>query len=310
MVLLLPILKTTQLGVLLKMINSIKNIHGISSLVEKYQYFILDIWGVLHDGTALYPQVLTTLQYLKKAKKTVCLLSNAPRRSEVVTDFLTKIGIDKNLYSLILTSGEAVYLDLQQNQHHNFHFVKQKYCYAGPKKDQDLLMNLSYQEVDVSLADFILNTGFDNDNSTLSEKIPLLNEAKKHNLPMICANPDLMVVKQSGQKIICAGVMAKHYEELGGEVFYYGKPKVKIYEILHNLLEKPNKSNIIAVGDGLETDILGANNFQIDSVLVTGGILTHELKISFSQNPDLDKIKNICQKYSAIPNYTISNLYL
>jgi HAD superfamily hydrolase (TIGR01459 family) len=292
------------------MINSVQNINGISAIIEQYQYFILDIWGVLHDGTALYPQVLSTLQYLKKAKKTVCLLSNAPRRSQVVADFLTKMGIDKSLYSVILTSGEAVYLDLQQNQQNNFAIFKQKYCYAGPQKDRDLLAGLSYQEVDISSAGFILNTGFDNDNSTLTEKIPLLNEAKKHNLPMICANPDLMVVKQSGQKIICAGVMAKHYASLGGEVFYYGKPKTKIYEVLHNLLGKPDKSSIIAVGDGLETDVLGANNFQIASLLVTGGILTHELKISFSQTVDLDKIKNICQKYSAIPNYTISNLYL
>jgi HAD superfamily hydrolase (TIGR01459 family) len=292
------------------MSNSIKNIDSISVLAEKYQYFIIDIWGVLHDGTTLYPQVLPTLQYLKQAKKTVCLLSNAPRRSHIVVDFLAKMGIGSDLYSFILTSGEAVYLDLQHNQQNGFINFKQKYCYAGPLKDRNLLDGLAYQETDVSLANFILNTGFDNDDSILDEKIPLLNKAKEQDLPMICANPDLMVVKQNGQKIICAGVMAKYYQSLGGKTFYYGKPLAKIYEILHNLLEKPNKSSIIAVGDGLETDILGANNFQIDSLLVTGGILTHELKISFSQKVDLDKIKNICQKYRAIPNYTISNLSL
>lgn len=292
------------------MSNSIKNIDSISVLAEKYQYFIIDIWGVLHDGTTLYPQVLPTLQYLKQAKKTVCLLSNAPRRSHIVVDFLAKMGIGSDLYSFILTSGEAVYLDLQHNQQNGFINFKQKYCYAGPLKDRNLLNGLAYQETDVSLANFILNTGFDNDDSILDEKIPLLNKAKEQDLPMICANPDLMVVKQNGQKIICAGVMAKYYQSLGGKIFYYGKPLTKIYEILHNLLEKPNKSSIIAVGDGLETDILGANNFQIDSLLVTGGILTHELKISFSQKVHLDKIKNICQKYSAMPNYTISNLSL
>ena len=292
------------------MSNSIKNIDSISVLAEKYQYFIIDIWGVLHDGTTLYPQVLPTLQYLKQAKKTVCLLSNAPRRSHIVVDFLAKMGIGSDLYSFILTSGEAVYLDLQHNQQNGFINFKQKYCYAGPLKDRNLLDGLAYQETDVSLANFILNTGFDNDDSILDEKIPLLNKAKEQDLPMICANPDLIVVKQNGQKIICAGIMAKYYQSLGGKTFYYGKPLTKIYEILHNLLEKPNKSSIIAVGDGLETDILGANNFQIDSLLVTGGILTHELKISFSQKVDLDKIKNICQKYSAIPNYTISNLSL
>ena len=292
------------------MSNSIKNIDSISVLAEKYQYFIIDIWGVLHDGTTLYPQVLPTLQYLKQAKKTVCLLSNAPRRSHIVVDFLAKMGIGSDLYSFILTSGEAVYLDLQHNQQNGFINFKQKYCYAGPLKDRNLLDGLAYQETDVSLANFILNTGFDNDDSILDEKIPLLNKAKEQDLPMICANPDLIVVKQNGQKIICAGIMAKYYQSLGGKTFYYGKPLTKIYEILHNLLEKPNKSSIIAVGDGLETDILGANNFQIDSLLVTGGILTHELKISFSQKVHLDKIKNICQKYSAMPNYTISNLSL
>lgn len=295
------------------MTNSLENIlpiSGISSIIDKYQYFILDIWGVIHDGTALYPQVLETLQYLKQAKKTVCLLSNAPRRAHIVVDFLTKMGISSDLYSFVLTSGEAVYLDLQHNQQNGFINFQQKYCYAGPLKDQDLLNGLNYQQTDVSLANFVLNTGFDNDDSTLQEKIPLLKKAKERDLPMICANPDLMVVKQTGQKIICAGVMAQYYQNLGGKVFYYGKPLVKVYEILHNLLEKPNKSSIIAVGDGLETDILGANSFQIASLLVTGGILTHELKSSFCQQVHLDKIKNVCQKYSAIPNYTISNLSL
>ena len=293
------------------MTNSLENIlpiSGISSIIDKYQYFILDIWGVIHDGTALYPQVLETLQYLKQAKKTVCLLSNAPRRAHIVVDFLTKMGISSDLYSFVLTSGEAVYLDLQHNQQNGFINFQQKY--AGPLKDQDLLNGLNYQQTDVSLANFILNTGFDNDYSILQEKLPLLKKAKERDLPMICANPDLMVVKQTGQKIICAGVMAQYYQSLGGKVFYYGKPLVKVYEILHNLLEKPNKSSIVAVGDGLETDILGANSFQIASLLVTGGILTHELKSSFCQQVHLDKIKNVCQKYSAIPNYTISNLSL
>ena len=293
--------------------NSLENIlpiSGVSAIIDKYQYFIIDIWGVLHDGTTLYPQVLPTLQYLKQAKKTVCLLSNAPRRSHIVVDFLAKMGIAPDLYSFILTSGEAVYLDLQHNQQNGFINFQQKYCYAGPLKDRNLLDGLAYQETDVSLANFILNTGFDSDDSILEEKIPLLNKAKEQDLPMICANPDLMVVKQTGQKIICAGVMAQHYQSLGGKVFYYGKPLTKIYEILHNLLDKPHKSSIIAIGDGLETDILGANNFQISSLLVTGGILTHALKVSFSHKIPLDKIINICQKYNAIPNYTISNLSL
>ena len=286
--------------------KSINIIDSLTQIIDRYQFFIVDIWGVLHDGSRLYPAVIQTLKYLQQQQKIVCLLSNAPRKKQIVVNVLQQMGIDSNLYQTILTSGEAVYLDLQHNQQNNFSHFGKNYFYLGPPKDQDLLQGLSYVNTNLQQASFVLNTGFD-DNETLLQKIPLLQQAKSLDLPMICANPDLLVVKQDGSKFNCAGIMAKYYQDLGGKVVYYGKPYNKIYEILYNEIKKPAKSSIVAIGDGFETDIAGANNFGIDSILITGGILTHELKISFSQQVDIDKIKKLCQKYMSTPNYTITN---
>lgn len=282
---------------------------GISDLVDLYDYFIFDVWGVVHDGRETYPGVIEAISLIRKKGKKICFLSNAPRRAARVEDVLNKFGVTRNLYDFVLTSGEATFLDLQKNQENNFSKFGKKYFYIGPKKDIDLLHGLNYQmSQNPADADFAITTGFDHDESVLQEKMPQAIEARKYNLPMICVNPDMIVVKQDGHEMICAGALALEYKNLGGDVIYYGKPFLSVYEMVCELFKSRDKSKMIAFGDGLETDVKGANDFGIDCALLTGGILSNKLGVRFGEVADEKKLRAICESIDTFPTFVLSKL--
>lgn len=286
-----------------------KFLSGISEVIDDYNYFIFDVWGIIHDGIELYPQVIESLEFLNNNKKKICFLSNAPRRSFKLVEIFKKLGIDENIYDFIITSGEATFDFLRKNQQSSFKEYGKNYFYIGPDKDIDLLDGLLYKRVmNAKDADFVITTGFDNDFSVLEEKIHHLAEAKNHNLKMICVNPDLVVVRKNGQEVICAGALAAKYEKLGGHVIYFGKPFSSVYQMVYKEFGEPNKSKIIAIGDGLETDIKGAEKFGIDSILSTSGILANRLNVKFSQDADEQKLTKVCEEFNTFPKFIISNL--
>jgi len=282
---------------------------NIIEIAHNYDYFILDIWGVIHDGNYTYPFVVDRLKTLKKLNKKICFLSNAPRRQIKVVKILENLGITNDLYDFIITSGEASYLYLKKNQNNNFSEFKENYYYIGPKKDIDLLDGLDYKMVDeASKANFVIATGFDNEFSVLEEKLPQLKNAIKYNLPMICVNPDVVVIRQSGHESICAGVLANAYKKMGGKVIYFGKPYDLVYKKVLELFSVNDKKRILVVGDGIETDILGANNNEIDSALIGGGILSNVLKIKYGELPNKNNMEKICKQYKSYPEFVIAGL--
>jgi HAD superfamily hydrolase (TIGR01459 family) len=279
--------------------------NSLLDFCDNFDYFIFDVWGVIHDGSNLYPNVLNVIKILKNQNKTICFLSNAPRRAKKVELVLEKFGIKKEYYEFILTSGEVAFIDFANGKN----FFGRKYFYIGPEKDIDLLGELGYERVrQADFADFAITTGFDGDYSTIEEKMPEIISAKKHNLPLVCVNPDLIVVKQNGEEVICAGFIALEYEKLGGKVIYYGKPYEAVYSMVHSLLSYPKKEKIIAIGDGIETDIKGAVDFGIQSALVTGGILSNKLQTEYGEKADESKLYSICKNYNIFPNFVIPNL--
>lgn len=248
--------------------------NSVSEFIDKYDAFILDIWGVIHDGEEAYPGVLKCMEQLKKAGKEIIFVSNAPRRAEKVKKVLTKFGVTENLYKAAISSGEVAWQLLAQTPK----LQPENYLYIGPEKDADLLEGLNYRPVEkASAAKFALATGFDNDDSTLEEKIPQINDALANKLKMYCVNPDLIVVRQNGTKMLCAGVIGEYYSDNGGDVEFIGKPYPGIYDQAIATFS-PNilKPRIAAIGDSLITDVLGANNSGIDSILILGGILKEE----------------------------------
>jgi len=282
--------------------NYINNLNEIS---DKYKYYIFDIWGVVHDGIEAYEGAAKAIRELKSQDKKICFLSNAPRRAAKVANVLATFGITPDLYDFAMSSGEATYLFLEENQKNNYSTYGQKYFYIGPQKDIDLLDGLDYQIThNADEADFALTTGFDNDTSTIEEKLPQIKDALKNNLKMICVNPDMIVVRQNGTQMLCAGRVASEYKKLGGEVKYFGKPYEEAYETTLKLFgQNIDKKEILAIGDSLETDIKGANNLGIDNLLLSGGILSNQINNDLDSSQLAVEIKNICDINKTYPSY-------
>jgi HAD superfamily hydrolase (TIGR01459 family) len=272
---------------------------NMSSLVDHYDSWIIDLWGVIHDGRNTYPGVIECLEQLHQQNKQVIFLSNAPRRSFRAEAVLNRLGISKTLYKTIVTSGEIVFEYIQSGTHN----LGNRFVIIGPDSDDGLLDNLDgYTRVtDFKKADFVIATGFDHDDATLKDVLPELEQALAAKLPMICANPDLEVVRQTGVRALCAGVITKHYEKLGGTVLFFGKPYIDVYTKCFELFGKTPKSRIAAIGDNLDTDIAGANQQKIDSYLVTGGILQKKLGNKPGILPPSEKLDMLFKKYDIVP---------
>ena len=269
-------------------------ISGISSIIFRYDALLLDLWGVVHDGSHLYPGVHEALTRLRQENKKIIMLSNAPRRAARVEQVLNGLGIEPALYDYVLSSGEAGYRWMEEG---NAPWGK-RYYYIGPSKDAGVLDGLDYKRVDdLQDADFLLNVGFGSEEESANDWQPLLGAAKAAGLPMLCLNPDFEVVKITGERYACAGVLAADYERLGGEVKYFGKPFKEVYAQCMELLQM-EKDKILAIGDGIATDIAGALGFGIDAALVTGGII----------KKDEHRVEELCRRNKAIPTYVIPRL--
>jgi HAD superfamily hydrolase (TIGR01459 family) len=276
-----------------------KIINGLKDVADNYEVFIIDLWGVIHDGTNLYPMAIEAIKHLQNKK--IIFLSNGPFRAERAESTLARLGIGKQHYLTIITSGEVVYQQLADKSVAGINYNNKRYVYIGPERNIDLLNGLDYQITqDFNNASFVLVTGFYNDDYDIVKAGIYLKQALTYNLPLICANPDQIVVKQTGETLLCAGVIAKEYERIGGSVIYYGKPYITVYEEIFKYI-KINNENILAVGDSLETDIKGANMAKIDSLLIAGGILRN--KIIINEHIDINLISTLCDQEHAIPTY-------
>ncbi|MBO6037002.1 MAG: TIGR01459 family HAD-type hydrolase [Acetobacter sp.] len=249
------------------------NVSGLSELVDQYDGYIIDLWGTIHNGVALFKGAMACLEMLHKCGKKVVLLSNAPRPAHSVMTQLEGFGIPCTLYHTLITSGEETYRYLKERTDPWFARLGQRVLPLGGTHDLVLYEQLPLQRVvSVDEADFIVCTGPDLERgaSSLDPYLPELRVALTRGLPMICANPDKIVVK-GDQRLICAGAMAAFYEEQGGDVFWIGKPCPAIYtRVLDRLAMK--KERILAIGDAWETDIKGAMSTGVASVWVLSGV--------------------------------------
>ena len=263
---------------------SIRVINGMRELAPEYDGFILDLWGVVHDGTAPFPGVLDCMERLIAAGKRLVLLSNAPRRSDDVMRRITRIGVPERLYHGIMSSGEEAWLHLKHRDELFYAALGHRCVHIGSERDLEIREGLDLVFVDVPAeADFILNTGPAEWEDTLETYMPVLAEALSRGLPMVCANPDLVVV-HNGKPALCAGALAEEYQRLGGRVRWHGKPYPSVYESCLGLLGIGEKRRILAIGDSLRTDIAGAAGAGIDSLFIAGGIHADE----FSNDGVLD----------------------
>lgn len=270
-------------------------ITSIAELSDHYDAYLIDLWGVMHDGSTLYAGADAALAHLRAKGKSVIFLSNAPRKAERAIKVLSRLGVDPQHYDHMVTSGQMAHDTLKTHETYGSH-----YYYLGPTKDEDVLGGLDYEQVKKpDDADFILNAGFEYDYQPEAEIEPLLVRLAALELPLLCINPDLEVVKQDGTRLLCAGRVAGRYEQLGGLVDYIGKPHQAIYHHCLNLLSNMAPSQVLAIGDNLLTDIKGANAMGIDSLLIKGGIMASE----HGTVPDGDQLATHYMQTGATPTY-------
>lgn len=249
---------------------SYREIHGVRDIAADYDGFVLDLWGVVHDGVRPYPRVLDCLRALLDAGKRVALLSNAPRRAYDVVNRITAIGVPEGLYHAVMSSGEEAWQYLKDRTDPFYAGLGRKCLHICSGRDLEIRHGLDLDYVEsADTAEFILNTGPAGWDDTIEDYAPILAAAHERGLKMVCANPDLMV--NHGAKLaLCAGALAVHYEEIGGQVRWHGKPYPSVYESCFRLLGISDRRRIVAVGDSLRTDIAGANGAGIDSLLIAG----------------------------------------
>ncbi len=288
--------------------NLLKNLNEV---VNYYDGFIIDIWGVLWDGIEPYEYAKATLEKLKERNKKVILLSNAPRRARVVSDKLSSIGIYNDLYHNIVSSGEVCRQECLKNSN-TISVLGKNYYFIGQETDKGIALGLEIKQVSsINESSFLLVCGTRDFAHNLDNYIEELDEGLRYNLPLVCANPDKVVIRQNGQLITCAGILADYYQSNGGKVFRYGKPFEAVYKKSFNILKNLNSDltldKILVIGDSLETDILGANNSKLNSLLVINGIHKHELNNNKSNELDQSCIESLCKKYSAFPDYIMKD---
>ncbi len=237
----------------------------------------------MHNGIRLNPKAMEAIEHLNNNSKKVIFLSNAPRPSSKVINFLLQMGMDKKYLSFVMTSGEAAMNAINQNK-----FGK-TFFHLGPPRDTSVFEKVKDNRTNINSCDFILCTGlFDEQSEDLNYyKNFLKNYISK---TLICTNPDLTVHRGNLEEL-CAGSIAKLFEDLGGEVIYFGKPHKEVYKMCFKKNEK-----VLAIGDNLRTDIKGANNLNFDCIFITEGVHRKELR----KNTNLD---TLLKRYNVKANF-------
>lgn len=281
-------------------------IGGVGALARDFDGFIVDQWGVLHDGTNPYAGAVECLERLHAAGKRLVVLSNTGRREAEGIRAMAAMGFDTRVFARFVAAGE----DARERIEHQatpFHARLGRRYYAFTRDDNVAVMEgLGKERVDhPDHADFLAVIGIDSPPKTVADYEALLAAGAARKLPMVCANPD--IVRPSPQGLLDApGALAQRYRQLGGgEVFYHGKPYPAIYESCIAALQGVPRERIVCVGDSIEHDILGASRAGLRSAFVTGGIHAGELGVSRGALPAPEAWRRFAGSAVARPDYLV-----
>jgi HAD superfamily hydrolase (TIGR01459 family) len=245
-------------------IDSIKDLGG------RYKAWLVDIWGVMHNGRRAFPRAVAATRDFRKQGGIVILLSNSPRPSPSVQEQLRYLGVPDDAYDATVTSGDLTRHELGKHEGATVYHL-------GPERDRPIFHGIDVRRGPQEQAELIVCSGlFDDETETPDNYLRQLRGLAARKLPMICANPDHLV-ERGDRLVYCAGALASLYERLGGSVVYAGKPYAPIYLLaLETISElagrKVKRSEVLAIGDGVNTDIAGAASVGIDSVFVASGL--------------------------------------
>lgn len=277
-------------------------LESIDVVADKYDAVLCDVWGVVHNGRTPYAGAITALQRLRAAGKTVILLTNVPKPRWSIPPQLDRIGVPGDAWDVIVTSGDAIRAELAARAPGPMFKI-------GPGDyDKPLWEGLGLVEAPLADARFIGISGLNRDDETPADYAAILREAKSRDLELLCANPDIVV--QFGDKLIwCAGAVARDYEAMGGRVVMAGKPYAPIYELAFKelaALRSNDRSRILAIGDGLPTDIAGANAQGLDCVFIASGM--HGEALWTNGKLDVVKVKQVLSEEGVRARYGMQAL--
>ncbi|MDE2578145.1 MAG: TIGR01459 family HAD-type hydrolase [Hyphomicrobiales bacterium] len=257
------------------MSRSCPHVAGLSSLVSRYDIILSDVWGVVHNGVVHTPAAADALQRFRAAGGTVLLITNAPRPRSSVVKLLDRFGLPHDSYDDVVSSGDVtVEMIMARGAAPLFHY--------GPERDLPLFSAAAERIgarpplVDPEAADYVVCSGPFDDLADPDNELPLLRRLRARNLPFICANPDIVV--HAGEELYwCAGALAERYEKMGGAVIMAGKPYPVIYEAALARAQALrggdlDRVRVLAIGDGMFTDMKGAAGEQLDALFISSGV--------------------------------------
>lgn len=244
---------------------------SLESLSDRYDAVLCDIWGVLHNGRAVFPEAVDALRRYRERGGIVVLVSNVPKPRDPIPGQLDRLGCPPDVFDAIVTSGDAIRSELSAR-------APGPMLKIGPPDDDILWQGLGLEEAeDLEDAAFLAISGLDEPFSPKPfDYSALLQEARDRDLELLCANPDL-VVRMGEHLMWCAGTVAAQYEKLGGRVIMAGKPHAPIYRIAFDEVDEiagrpVDPRRVLAIGDGIGTDIRGANAADIDALFIASGM--------------------------------------
>ena len=288
-------------------------ISSLAQVSHRYRAVFCDLWGCLHDGKTPFPAAVAALQAFRAQGGVVVLMTNAPRPFGSVAAQLDRIGAPRDCYDLIISSGDAAQPALVTGA------VGRRVAFLGAEKDMPFFTDLppalkghaAPEIVPMAEAEGVVCTGLRDDETETPEDYRAdLALAKARGLTMLCANPDI-VVDMGEKRLWCAGALAKDYEARGGAVLYFGKPHPPIYDMARRALaekfETIGNDDILCIGDGPWTDVLGGQSEGIDTLFITGGIAAKHFGPDAAQ-PDPALLEAWLDSEGLAPTYAMAHL--
>ncbi|MFD1795562.1 TIGR01459 family HAD-type hydrolase [Paracoccus aurantiacus] len=283
-------------------------IGSLAEVASDYDVLFCDLWGCVHNGIRAYPAAVAALQAFRGGGGQVCLMTNAPRPAAQVEASFERLGIPRDAWDVIVTSGDAAQDAMFAGA------VGRKVWHLGPAKD-DAFFEVPpewkdaapIERVDLEEAEGIVCTGpFDEENEAPEDYRARLMIAREKGLGLLCANPDI-VVDLGERRIYCAGAIAEFYTELGGESLYFGKPHPPIYDLARRKLGIREGARVLAIGDGINTDIAGATGEEVDSIFITGGLAAEHMGADV-ENPDAAQMDEWLRQRLIAPTFAMGRL--
>jgi HAD superfamily hydrolase (TIGR01450 family) len=279
-----------------------KRIQYLSDVIDGYDVVLSDVWGVVHNGVEAFQHSCVALAKARELGATVVLITNSPRPAPGVIEQMRQLGVPDATYDRIVTSGDVT-------QHLIVEGPKKVFL-IGPERDLNLFDGLGVNVVSADEADCIVCTGFFDDETEKPEDYQdMLAAFARRDVPLICANPDLVV--ERGHRIIpCAGAVAAYYETMGGNVRVAGKPHRPIYEAAlaaaHEARGEFAMERVLAIGDGMPTDVRGALAYGLDLLYISAGI--HVAEYTIGGHTDEARLKAWLEQENAAPKYWMPRL--